>query len=111
MTSLDALTSVHHVHGLSVKQLKLILQQNCINYKGCVEKEECQARVHRLWQAKEDERIKVAPIVQAGDLGKGWARKMIGLGEDKGGRFMQVEILGKGWIWITGFQSNLQWKF
>ena len=29
-------------------------------------------RVRRLWQAKEDERIKVAAIVQAGDLGKGW---------------------------------------
>ena len=27
--------------------------------------------MHRLWQAKEDERIKVAAIVQAGDLGKG----------------------------------------
>ena len=69
MTSPDALTSVHQVHGLSVK---LILQQNCINYKGCVEKEELQVRVRRMWQAKEDERIKVAAIVQAGDLGKGW---------------------------------------
>ena len=59
--------------------------------------------MHRLWQAMEDERIKVAAIVQAGDLGKGWARKMIGLGEDKGGCFKQVEILGKGWIWISGF--------
>ena len=30
-------------------------------------------RVRRLWQTKEDERmIKVAAIVQAGDLGKGW---------------------------------------
>ena len=35
---------------------------------------------------------------------------MIGLGEDKGGRFMQVEILGKGWIWISGFhvQSTVE---
>ena len=55
-----------------MKQLKLILQQNCINYKECVEKDELQVRVHCLWQAKEDERIKVAAIVQAGDLGKGW---------------------------------------
>ena len=52
VTSLDALSSVHQVHGLSVKQLKLILQQNCINYKGCVEKDELQVRVRRLWQAK-----------------------------------------------------------
>ena len=50
-----------------MKQLK---QQNCINHKGCVEKDELQVRVHRLWQAKEDERIKVATIVQAGDIGK-----------------------------------------
>ena len=53
-----------------MKQLKLILQQNCINYKVCVEKDELQVRVRRLWQAKEDERIKVAAIVQAGDIGK-----------------------------------------
>ena len=81
VTSLDALTSVHQVHGLNVKQLKLILQQNCINYKGCVEKDELQVRVRRLWQAKEDERIKVAAIVQAGDLGKGW-----GWGKGEAGR-------------------------
>ena len=73
MTSLDALTSVHQVHGLSVKQLKLILQQNCINYKGCVEREELQVRVRRLWQAKEEERIKVATKV----LSKRWGWEMI----------------------------------
>ena len=70
VTSLDGLTSVQQVLGLSVKQLKLILQQNCINYKGCVEKEELQVRVRRLWQAKEEERIKVAQLAQAGDAGE-----------------------------------------
>ena len=65
VTSLDALTSVHQVHSLSVKQLKLTLQQNCINYKGCVEREELQVRVRRLWQAKEEERIKVATKVKS----------------------------------------------
>ena len=39
-------------------------------------------RVHRLWQAKEEERIKVAAIVQAGNLGKGRAGERVGLGED-----------------------------
>ena len=44
-------------------------------------------RVHRLWQAKEEERIKVAAIVQAGNLGKGRAGERVGLGEDQGGHF------------------------
>jgi len=68
--SLEGLTSVHQVQGLSVKQLKLLLQQNCINYKGCVEKEELQLRVRRLWQAKEGGRGKGAQLAQAGDAGE-----------------------------------------
>lgn len=54
---------------LSVKQLKLILQANCINYKGCVEKSELVERLVRLWKAKEEEKIRLATIAQTGSLG------------------------------------------
>ena len=39
-----------------MRQLKLILQRNCINYKGCVEKQELLERVVRLWRARQQEK-------------------------------------------------------
>lgn len=43
---------------LSVRQLKIILQRNCIDYRGCVEKPELVERVHRLYREKEDHKGK-----------------------------------------------------
>ena len=44
------------LNELSVRQLKIILQRNCINYKGCVEKHELLNRVQRLWDARQEEK-------------------------------------------------------
>ena len=41
---------------LGVRQLKIILQRNCIDYRGCVEKTELMDRVKRLWLARKKEK-------------------------------------------------------
>ena len=71
VTSLEALTDESQISELSVKQLKIILQRNCINYKGCVEKRELLEKVVRLWQAREEEKIRQATIAQSGNIGEG----------------------------------------
>lgn len=53
---------------LPVKILKIVLQRNCIDYRGCVEKEELRERVKRLWKARE--KVKAVEDKIAGDLGK-----------------------------------------
>ena len=55
---------------LSVRQLKLILQRNCINYKGCVEKRELCDKVVTLWRAREEEKVRQATIAQTGNIGE-----------------------------------------
>ena len=55
---------------LPVKILKIILQRNCIDYRGCVEKEELQERVKRLWKAREKQKEMGDKIANSGDLGK-----------------------------------------
>ncbi len=70
VTSLDALSEEGQIKELSVKQLKLILQRNCINYKGCVEKRELSDKVATLWRAKEEEKIRQATIAQMGNIGQ-----------------------------------------
>lgn len=37
------------ISRLSAKDLKTILTRNCIDYKGCIEKEELREKVMRLW--------------------------------------------------------------
>ena len=44
------------IEELTVKQLKVVLKKNCIDFKGCVEKQELTERVKRLWIAKKKER-------------------------------------------------------
>lgn len=70
VTSLEVLTDESQISELSVKQLKLILQKNCINYKGCVEKRELLEKVVRLWQSRKEEKIRQATIAQTGDTSK-----------------------------------------
>ena len=55
---------------LPVKILKIILQRNCIDYRGCVEKEELQERVKRLWKAREKQKEMGDKIANSGDLRK-----------------------------------------
>lgn len=48
-------TSEDEIKRLSVRQLKLVLTRNYVNYKGCCEKEELQEKAIRLWnQIKQD---------------------------------------------------------
>ena len=50
--SIEELSDESQIDLLSVRQLKTILQRNCIDYRGCVEKSELMERVHRLYQDK-----------------------------------------------------------
>ena len=53
---LSDLESVVQIDELGVKQLKVILKKNCIDFKGCVEKQELTERVKRLWIARQKEK-------------------------------------------------------
>ena len=50
------LESESQIEELTVKQLKVVLKKNCIDFKGCVEKRELTERVKRLWIAKKKEK-------------------------------------------------------
>ena len=47
--NVDDIENIQQLKDLSVKQLKLILTRNFIDYKGCVEKEELLSKAERLW--------------------------------------------------------------
>lgn len=53
---LNDLESVSQIEELGVKQLKVVLRRNCIDFKGCVEKQELTERVKRLWVARQKEK-------------------------------------------------------
>ncbi len=58
-----SMSDIHHesqLSELSVRELKIILQANCVNYKGCVEKKELLEKVVRLWQARQEQKGKKA---------------------------------------------------
>ena len=61
--------SVIEIDVLPVRQLKIILRRNCIDYKGCIEKDELKDRVKRLWKAREKEKEIEDTIANKGDLG------------------------------------------
>ena len=69
INNLSDLKCEEEISLLPVRQLKIILQRNCIDYKGCVEKEELRLRVKRLWKAKEQEKIMEKEISNRGDYG------------------------------------------
>ena len=56
VSNIDEVDNEEDIDELSVKQLKIILQRNCVNYKGCVEKTELLAKVKTLWNAREEEK-------------------------------------------------------
>lgn len=43
-------SSENEIKGLTVRQLKLVLTRNYVNYKGCCEKDELQEKAIRLWK-------------------------------------------------------------
>ena len=53
---LDDIQNESEIQQLGVKQLKIILRRNCIDYKGCVEKHELSERVVRLWHSRQEEK-------------------------------------------------------
>ena len=53
---LHDLESESQIEELGVKQLKIVLTRNCIDFKGCVEKRELTERVKRLWIARQKEK-------------------------------------------------------
>ena len=56
MSGFSDLQHESQLKELSIKQLKIILQRNCIDYKGCIEKQELLDRVLRLWHARQEEK-------------------------------------------------------
>jgi hypothetical protein len=48
-TSLDDITDADHIGALTVRQLKEILINSFVDYKGCCERQELVEHVHRLW--------------------------------------------------------------
>ena len=56
ISSVEELSDESQIDLLSVRQLKIILRKNCIDYHGCVEKAELVERVHRLYREKLDQK-------------------------------------------------------
>ena len=53
--NIEDIQSADDIRKLSVRQLKLILTRNYVNYHGCCEKDELQAKTIRLWvQVRKD---------------------------------------------------------
>ena len=55
--NVDDIENVEQLKELSVKQLKLILTRNFIDYKGCVEKEELLSKAERLWTDRHENKL------------------------------------------------------
>lgn len=51
--NIDDVQSEDQLHSLTVRQLKLILTRNFVDYKGCCERDELLEKVIRLWREKE----------------------------------------------------------
>lgn len=49
--SLTEIETENEVDTLTVKQLKILLTHNLVDYKGCKEKHELISKVKMLWQA------------------------------------------------------------
>ena len=62
---IEDLNDESQIDLLTVRQLKRILLQNCIDYRGCVEKYELLDRVHRLWHERVDQKGKEDKMVAA----------------------------------------------
>ena len=54
---LDDIKNEEEIRKLSVKQLKLLLTRNFVNFKGCVEREELVGKVLLLYNDKKQNDI------------------------------------------------------
>ena len=82
--SIDDLQSAEAAESLSVRQLKEILVNNFVDYRGCCEKHELVDRVKRLWvetqanrQIGESSKCCVLSLMKT-HLGSGWKRRLTG---------------------------------
>lgn len=56
--NLEDVQSADEVRGMSVRQLKLLLARNYVDFKGCVEREELVTKVTLLWHDKQASKVK-----------------------------------------------------
>ncbi|RWS14886.1 E3 ubiquitin-protein ligase RNF34-like protein [Dinothrombium tinctorium] len=56
--NINDLKSEEEIYNLSVRQLKLLLTRNFVDYKGCCEKEELAKKVVRLWRDTQKSEVK-----------------------------------------------------
>ena len=82
--NIDDLQSAEAAEGLSVRQLKEILVNNFVDYRGCCEKHELVDRVKRLWvetqanrQIGESSKHCVLSLMKI-HLGFGWKHRLTG---------------------------------
>ncbi|XP_067668264.1 E3 ubiquitin-protein ligase RNF34-like isoform X1 [Haliotis asinina] len=64
---LDNISSVEEVDTLTVRQLKEVLANNFVDYKGCCEKSELTDRVKRLWNEEQINRDKAEKMRENAD--------------------------------------------
>lgn len=69
--TLDDIKSEEEIDGLTVRQMKEVLVNNFVDYKGCVEKSELHLRVTRLWKEHQVNKQKTQEIINASDSAPG----------------------------------------
>lgn len=62
--NIDDIETEADVQNLSVRQMKLLLTRNFVDYKGCCEKEELLDKVERLWRERKTSREQSNILVQ-----------------------------------------------
>ncbi|CAG5116942.1 unnamed protein product [Candidula unifasciata] len=59
---LDDITEISHIDALSVRQLKELLVNNFVDYRGCCEKAELIQKTKRLWKDHQENKIRAQRI-------------------------------------------------
>lgn len=54
--NIDDIETETDVQNLTIRQMKLILTRNFVDYKGCCERDEMQDKVMRLWREHKESR-------------------------------------------------------
>lgn len=65
--TLEDIKSEEEIDGLTIRQMKEVLVNNFVDYKGCVEKSELHLRVTRLWKEHQVNKQKTQEIISASD--------------------------------------------
>lgn len=69
--TLDNIKSEEDIETLTVRQMKEVLVNNFVDYKGCVEKTELQQKVTRLWKEHQNNKQKTQEIINASENAPG----------------------------------------